>query len=199
MLKFYSNSVSEIVVMAGRPSEAGEVAAEVSSRLGHQGYDYQVFDWEQLSPELVDFIEMERGMISIVGVIIVIIAAVGILNTMTMAIYERIRETGILAALGFKSRDILWCFLFEGIIVGSIAALVGSALGVGITQAASSIGISMPGAGVVEFMETTVYPRLAFQDAVFPFILALVIAPLAALYPSYRASKMQPVEALRYV
>ena len=156
-------------------------------------------DWEELEPDLAQFVEMERSAFSFFGILILVIATVGILNTMSMAVYERTKEIGILAALGYKRRGILLSFLLEGFMIGIIGAAAGCILGTGITQYLSIVGITFGGAQVVEFMEATIYPTLSLYNVLSPFFLAIGITLLAALYPAYRASKMEPVEALKHV
>jgi putative ABC transport system permease protein len=131
--------------------------------------------------------------------IVIIVAVIGILNTMLMAVYERTKEVGVMATFGYKPCNIVSLFLQEGLIIGVIGALAGSILGVGISYYFSVVGITFTGADVVEFMEAQVYPRLSMTDVLFPCIFAVGVALIAALYPAYKASSVEPVEALRHV
>jgi putative ABC transport system permease protein len=185
--------------MADNPGKISEVADSISSLLKERGYDHEVLPWEQLAPQLAQFAEMERSMTYVFLSIVIIVAVIGILNTMLMAVYERIKEVGVMAAFGYKPRNIVSLFLQEGLIIGVIGVLAGSILGVGISYYFSVVGITFTGADVVEFMETQVYPRLSMTDVLFPCIFAVGVALIAALYPAYKASSVEPVEALRHV
>ena len=199
LFKLDDNKATEIVIAVDQPEQAKEVANNIVAKIEEEGHDYEVLHWEQLAPELMQFVEMENGMLGIIALVVIVVASVGILNTMIMAVYERIKEIGVLAAFGYKRRDILLSFLLEGLMIGLVGASVGCLLGVGITQYLSIIGLEIPGAAVVEFMDPNVYPRLSMYDVAYPFLLAVVITLLAALYPAYKASRMEPVEALRHV
>ena len=197
LLKVRSGDVTEIVVMIDNPEHISDVAASISSVL--QEYDYEVLRWEQLSPELAQFAEMERSMSYLFLSIVIIVAVIGILNTMLMAVYERVKEIGVMAAFGYKRQNIISLFVLEGLIIGIIGALAGCIVGVGLIHYFSTVGITFTGADVVEFMEPHIYPRLSVVDVVFPCIFAVGVALVAALYPAYKASAVEPVEALRHV
>jgi putative ABC transport system permease protein len=199
LFKINGDEVTEIVIEVGQPEQAKEAADNIAAKIEEKGYQHEIYSWEQLAPELMQFVEMERGMMGIVALVVIVIATVGILNTMSMVVYERVKEIGVLAAFGYKRRDILLSFLLEGLIIGLIGAVIGCILGICMTQYLSITGIEMPGAAVVEFMDPNVYPRLTIYDVSYPFFLAVCITLVAALYPAYKASRMEPVEALRHV
>jgi ABC-type lipoprotein release transport system permease subunit len=185
--------------MVDTPGTIEDITLDITTKVQKAGYDYEVLHWEELAPELAQFTEMEKSMSFLFLSIVIIVAAIGILNTMLMAVYERVKEVGVMAAFGYKRRDILVLFVLEGLFIGVVAAVLGSVLGVGITYYSSVVGIDFAGADVVEFMEPHIYPRLSVYDVVYPFLFAVGIALLAALYPAYKASRLEPVEALRHV
>lgn len=196
LLKMGNKDVIEIVVMVDHPERINEVTSLISSTLEN---NYEVFHWEELSPELAQFAEMERSMSFLFLSIVIIVAVIGILNTMLMAVYERVKEVGVMAAFGYKRLNIVSLFVMEGVFIGVIGALVGCVIGVVVVYYFSGAGMNFAGADVVEFMEPVIYPRLSVTDVVFPFVFAVGIALLAALYPAYKASSMEPAEALRHV
>ncbi|MFX1251169.1 MAG: ABC transporter permease [Promethearchaeota archaeon] len=199
MLKIGRENVTEIVVMVDNPQDLNFLTTVIKTELMNNDYDFEVFNWEELAPDLAQFVEMEKGFGTFFLLIVLFIASSGILNTMLMAVYERVKEVGVMAAFGYKRRHILILFLWEGLIIGIIGAIIGYILGLGITYYLSVTGIDFAGGAVVEFFETTVYPKLSLLDAILPFILAMFIALLASFYPAYKASKLEPVEALRHV
>ena len=196
LLKMGNKDVIEIVVMVDHPEHINEVTSLISSALEN---NYEVFHWEELSPELAQFAEMERSMSFLFLSIVIIVAVIGILNTMLMAVYERVKEVGVMAAFGYKRLNIVSLFVMEGVFIGVIGALVGCVIGVVVVYYFSGAGMNFAGADVVEFMEPVIYPRLSVTDVVFPFVFAVGIALLAALYPAYKASSVEPAEALRHV
>ena len=199
MLKIEHKDTTEIVIMVTDSKKVKNLNTSIESKLREGGYDYDVLHWEQLAPELAQFAEMEKSMSTLILFIVLIIATVGILNTMLMAVYERVKEIGVMAAFGYKRRNILVLFLLEGLIIGAVGALLGCILGVGINHFLSIVGINFAGGEVVEFYETCIYPKLSIYDVIYPFFFAIVVSILASLYPAYKASKLEPVEALRHV
>jgi len=200
MLKIERDNATEIVIMVSHPEKVKDVANSIASKLREKGYNYEVLHWERLAPELAQFVEMKKSMTTLFVSIVIVVASLGILNTMLMAVYERIKEIGAMSAFGYKRRNIMSLFLLEGLIIGIIGAVCGCIIGVGVCQYFSVVGIDFGGGpAVVEYMETCIYPRLSVFDVVFPFFFAISVALLASLYPAYKASRLEPVEALRHV
>jgi len=145
----------------------------------------------------------------IFGLIILLIAGVGILNLMLMAVFERTREIGLLAAMGLKRRETVALFLLEGVLIGLLGALAGSVLGgvigayygrVGIDWMALYGGVDMSEASpLIGLMGDRLYLRIGIDMLVGRALSVGVMAALASLYPAWQASKREPAEALHYV
>jgi len=118
----------------------------------------------------------------------VFIGALGMLNTMLMSVLERTREIGVLRSLGWRRRQVLWMILKESLVLGAVGGILGIPLGMGLGALVGTAGI-WGGA-----LEPTYTPRL-FAQAV---IVAAVAGVIGGLYPAWRATRMRPVEALRY-
>jgi putative ABC transport system permease protein len=137
-----------------------------------------------------------------IGAISLLVAAIGIANTMTMAILERTREIGLMKAIGATNRDILGIFLGEAASIGFVGGLLGTALGWGLGQAFNGIFAgalsgffpipSGPGATPVQMVNTPVWL------VVFAIGFSTLIGLVSGLYPSIRAAMMEPVVALKY-
>jgi ABC-type lipoprotein release transport system permease subunit len=145
----------------------------------------------------------------IFGLVILLIAGVGILNLMLMAVFERTREIGVLAAMGLKRRETVALFLLEGVLIGLLGALVGSLLGGAIGAYFGRVGLDLAamygGMDVGEFgelyglMGDRIYFRIGIDVLVERALTVAIIAALASLYPAWQASKREPAEALHYV
>ena len=138
------------------------------------------------------------------GLIILLIAGVGILNLMLMAVFERTREIGLVAAMGLKRREIVILFLLEGMLIGLLGAFVGCVLG-GLANAYyGTVGLEWAGAAT-EYSELAallggrIYFRVGIKMLLSRALTVTVIAVLASLYPAWQASKREPAEALHYV
>lgn len=139
-----------------------------------------------------------------IAAISLLVAGIGIMNIMIVSLIERTREIGILKALGMKSRTVLAIFLGESVIIGVIGAVIGIALGwvlangVATVLSSGAITIGMggdAGAGGGLLRITPVLTPFVFLGA---FGFGVGVSVIFALYPAWRASKLKPVEALRY-
>jgi putative ABC transport system permease protein len=131
-----------------------------------------------------------------IAAISLLVAGIGIMNIMIVSLIERTREIGILKALGMKSRTVLTIFLGESVIIGLIGAVVGIVLGwILANVTASVLGSGVFGGGTGEF---TITPLLTPEVLVGALAFGVGVSVIFALYPAWRASKLKPVEALRY-
>ena len=119
-----------------------------------------------------------------IAAISLIVAGVGIINTMTVSVMERTREIGVLKAVGAKSRDVLLMFISEAVVTGIFGGVTGSLLGVLLAQVIGGY-INMP-------------PDPSLGLVVFVVGYAVATSVISGLYPAWRASNLHPVEALRY-
>jgi putative ABC transport system permease protein len=131
-----------------------------------------------------------------IAAISLLVAGIGIMNIMIVSLIERTREIGILKALGMKSRTVLTIFLGESIIIGLMGALIGIGLGWVLAIVTSQVlGGGFIGGGSTAFQ---IIPLLTPDVLVGALVFGIGISVIFALYPAWRASKLKPVEALRY-
>jgi putative ABC transport system permease protein len=132
--------------------------------------------------------ESGRAMMGGLAVLMALVGSVGMTNTILMSVLERTREIGVFRALGWSRRRILTLILKESLLLSGLGGLVGIGIGMLLTQALASI----PSIG--GFMKASFPPALLGQA----IAVALVLGTLGGLYPAWRATKLSPVEALRY-
>jgi putative ABC transport system permease protein len=142
-----------------------------------------------------------------IAAISLLVAGIGIMNIMIVSLIERTREIGILKALGMKSRTVLMIFLSESVIIGLIGAVIGIALGWGL---ANVVAVVLSGGGLFQGIGgnqattriqsgwMTITPVLTPTVLVGALAFGIGVSVIFALYPAWRASKLKPVEALRY-
>jgi putative ABC transport system permease protein len=163
---------------------------------------YEVASWQDLNPEMNQSLEVDKQVMNIFGLVVLLIAGVGILNLMLMAVFERTREIGLLAAMGLKRREILGLFLLEGVFIGLLGSLVGGVLGGLLVGGVGQVGIKLSLAEMGEMMALLgdrLYPVLRIDLLLGRALTVAVIAALASLYPAWQASRREPAEALHYV
>jgi ABC-type antimicrobial peptide transport system permease subunit len=176
-------SVSFIFVDVNKPSEAESVRATLERRFP----EAQVSLSSEFAQDSDTMAQMD-AMTAVIGLLAVVVGGIVVANTMMMSIYERTREIGTLRALGWRKRRILGQVMQESLMLCLLAGLFGSILGVAFVWL---IGM-VPG---VNAYLTIRWDTQTFLRAV---VLALAVGLVAGLYPAWRASRMQPVEALRY-
>ena len=164
---------------------------------------YEVESWEKNYPELGNAVNRKSIVMDIFSVIIVMIAGIGILNLLLMAVYERTREIGLLGAMGLKPRQIATTFVLEGALIGIVGVIVGVGMGLAVNLSLGKVGMDYSQfAGVTEYMALIsgrVYPTLGVSKLVWRAGVVAAIAALAALIPAVIASRREPSEALHYV
>jgi ABC-type lipoprotein release transport system permease subunit len=163
----------------------------------------EVASWMELNPDLLSTYAIGEQMIDVFALIVLLIAGIGILNLMLMAVFERTREIGLLAAMGLKSRHILGLFVLEGALIGLVGALIGCTLGavVSLLVGINGIDLSMTNSAgqVTALLGSRLYPVLSADALLRRGITVVIIAALAALYPAWQAAHREPAESLHYV
>ncbi len=163
----------------------------------------EVDTWQTLRPEIRQTLDTKLAFSSIFGMVVLFIASIGILNLLLMAVFERTREMGVLAALGMKRRQIMGLFLLEGALIGVVGGVVGCLLGALLIGLLGQIGIDMSGASglgeVMVLMGSRLYPSITLADLLSRAVLVIVVAGLASLYPAWHASRKEPADALHHV
>ena len=127
--------------------------------------------------------------------ILIAIVLVSIMNVMLMAVYERIREIGTIAAIGTSPRKIWSLFLMEGLFLGLFGAITGSIVSLGIIQYLNWQKITM---SFGKQDSLILEPSISLSEVVTTALIVVVISALASLQPAVKASKLEPVEALRH-
>lgn len=154
----------------------------------------ELHTWAELSP-FANIVKMIDMMTFFIRIMLVAIVLVSVMNVMLMAVYERIREIGTLAAIGTQPRKLMAIFLSEGLLLGLAGALAGVALSYAVVAALNVWPI------VFNFgrEQITLHPNLAAAEVLGVLVLAVLVSGLASLQPAWRAARMDPIQALRHV
>jgi ABC-type antimicrobial peptide transport system permease subunit len=175
------------VTMYGITLNDPSKAKEVVNKINQEFPDVHATLSGDFTNEMPDFQNM-NGMMSAISMLAVLVGGVGVLNTMLMSVFERTREIGVLRALGWRRRSILKMILQESVILG----IFGGVAGIIIAFLLAFVMTRLPMYG--EMLKTT-WEMDVFVRAI---LVAFSLGVLGGLYPAYRATKLLPVEALRY-
>jgi putative ABC transport system permease protein len=188
------------VTTADDPKRIAAIKAEIVRRIGP---GYEVYAWDELNAAIFRIMGMKRFFGFLVGLVVLIIAAVGIVNTMLMAVMERVPEIGTLKALGFSGRAIITMFLYEGGLIGAIGSFVGTSVGLLISIYLSTVGLDLSRKmGNADF---DIPMKMVFRGEINPetvllvFAFGVAVSVLVTLLPVRRAAKLEPADALRHV
>ncbi len=177
--------------------------APVMNAINKSAPGYEVESWETSIPDLKKTLEMKMSVMNMFGVIMLAIAAIGILNLLMMAVFERTREIGIIGAMGLKPREITFIFLLEGILIGVMGAVFGAVLGTTINATLGYYGLDYSSfANLTEYtalISGRIYSQLVPLKVLSHALTVAVISALAAIYPAREAARREPAEALHYV
>lgn len=159
-----------------------------------------VRSWRELAPELA-YMQDSGSMVSYIFVIIILLGlSFGILNSMLMAVYERMRELGMLKALGMTKSRIFLMVMTETLSMSLLAGMAGLAAGYALVAWLGNTGIDLGGyaEALAEFgYDSVIYPALSWQYALNITLLVIVLSLLASLYPTLKALKLNAADAIR--
>ncbi|MEO0092899.1 MAG: FtsX-like permease family protein, partial [candidate division WOR-3 bacterium] len=193
------NGVTELAIKS-QSNNLTELKAAISQKLGEE---YEVYTWRELNASIFEISGMKRAFQFLLALVVVIIAAVGIVNTMLMAVMERVTEIGTLKALGFSNNKILKMFLWEGTIIGGFGSLVGCLLGWLGSLYLVIYGIDLSGRfkdiNIVYPIKFIIKGEINYPMMLFIFVFGFCISILVTLLTVRRVTRLEPISALRHL
>lgn len=179
----------------------------VARRLGNvAGSDIVALTWDEVQPELASFIAMKVGGARFMEIIIAILVAAGIFNTLFVSVMERVREFGIMMAIGYSPGQLFGMVMLESLWLGAVGIVAGAIVTIGPYLYLVHTGVdvsAMMGGAATEVAGVGFDPTLRvgiFPDHLLFIVVAILIATLTAgLYPAWRAGNIVPVESIRLV
>jgi lipoprotein-releasing system permease protein len=195
------DNVSGLRLKLGDLFDAPAEASKLSNQLDNQ---YYVTDWSQRHANFFKAIQMEKRVMFIILALIVAVAAFNIVSTLVMAVTDKRADIAIMRTFGASPRSIMKIFMIQGALIGVFGTLAGAVLGVLAALNIETIVPFIERTFHVQFLAKDVYyisdlpSKLIWSDVWTIVALSFVLSLLATLYPSYKASKINPAEALRY-
>lgn len=209
LLRMSSSEVSEIAIRLKDPQATERVAEQLIPILGATkskdqkakkdggaaGMGVEVHAWQRLTP-FANIASMIDMMTLFIKVMLVSIVLISVMNVMVMAVYERIREIGTISAIGTPPRRVLALFLAEGLMLGLLGAVVGSALSLLVVYGLNAAKLTF---NFGQQQGLVLAPSIGAPDVIGISLIVVLVAVLASLQPAWKASRMDPVQALRHV
>lgn len=186
---------------------APAIAAVISDQLSQSASQYgtyNVTDWTQQHANFFKAVQMEKRVMFIILTLIVAVAAFNIVSTLVMAVTDKRADIAIMRTLGASPSSIMLIFIIQGALIGVIGTVLGALFGIIIALNIATIIPFIEGLFHVQFLAKEVYyisdlpSELVWSDVTTIVITSFILSLIATLYPSWKASKINPAEALRY-
>jgi lipoprotein-releasing system permease protein len=193
--------VTGIEVKSNNIYQVKEIGKEIRKKLG---FPFWTRDWMEMNRNLFSAMKLEKIAMFILLVLIVLVAAFNIISTLIMVVMEKNKDIAILKSMGAPSKGILKIFVIEGGVIGIVGTGLGTIIGLGIAYNLDKIVAFLENLFGFKILSPDVYYIDKFPSQVNPLDIALIVTTailislLATLYPAWRASKLDPAEALRY-
>lgn len=198
-----TGAVHEVAIILTAPDRSAAVMAKLVSLLGSYP-GTEAVSWERAMPNLANAIKLDYASQKFIFLIILLIVAIGVVNTLLMSVMERMREFGVILALGSQPNTLRRMILLEALVLGLLAAAIGTLLGSLATWYLVDVGINLANfvPDTLEFGGVVFDPVMraswnpGWMVGIAGFVVALTL--LAALYPAIKAGRITPVEGMRH-
>jgi putative ABC transport system permease protein len=201
-LLWLPDQVQEILIKVDTDIASPETAAERLGERLESEVPLNVWEYKRING-MASIMDLASRLYDIIGIAFFFLASTVIVNTTIMVIFERMNEIGTLGAMGMTGGQLERLFFLEALFIGIAGAVVGVAAGIALTAYFGAVGFTAF-AEAMEGMDDmgvsgVIYPVLGFKSTVVVFLYSLVVTALATWWPSRRAARITPVEALRHV
>jgi ABC-type lipoprotein release transport system permease subunit len=191
--------VTEYNVKVTNIEKAMQIKENIARAIGEE---YEVYTWKELNASVFQISGFKRMAQFMIVLVVVVIAAVGIINTMLMAVMERIPEIGTMKAMGFGNFGIVRMFLYEGGIIGIFGSLTGCIVGFLLSLYLVLHGLDFSrffeGLDIIYPMKFVITGEIDYLMIVYVFVFGVAVSVLATLFPVRGAARLKPVDALRH-
>ena len=196
----YKGAVQKIELRVDKPDEIDEALYKVQEQAGGR----RIRDWREVNASYYNALKIERGMVRIILFLIVAVAALNIITGLIMMVKDKTRDIAILRTMGITKGSVMRIFMLSGTSIGVLGTIAGLILGVGFVQIiaplekflSNSLGIRLFSPDIYLFSE--IPAQVQVTETIMVIGWTLFMSLITTLYPAWKASKLDPVEALRY-
>jgi len=191
------SNISLIYLRVENVNDAESIASTIQNAI-NENHGRKDFATATTMTSILETVQSITGLLQVVLVgiasIALVVASIGIMNTMLTSVMERTREIGIMKAIGATNLDIMSIFIFEGMLLSSVGGIIGIILGVfgsqGLTLILNNVMTMGPSMNLT--------PIITISSVVLAVTVSLIVGVLSSLYPAWKAARMSPIEAVRY-
>ena len=200
-LSIFPDAVSGLHIKTRDLFLAPHIARDIQAQLPHGFY---ASDWTRTHGNIYYAIQMSKNLVSLLLLLIVAIAAFNVVSTLVMVVVDKQKDIAILKTLGLGARQTVSIFMIQGSLIGAIGTAIGVVCGIFLSLTIQDLVAAVERVFNTHFLSTDIYPVsylpsvIYWQDVLLIVLISLVMSVLATLYPTWRASKVKPAEALRY-
>lgn len=195
------DSYSHLALKLTDQERAESTAQQISVQLAEAGLDYQAYSWESGAEDLIMMQNYSDTMLILILGVILLLALAGIVNTVILSILERLKEIGMMKAMGMKVREITFVIALEAGAIGVIGGIIGCILGASAVYLLSTFGINiyagMEGEFDLPISMAVIYGGWNPGAFIFVFFYSVIISFLAGLFPAYWGASKDPVDILQ--
>ena len=200
---FFQNQdqVNSLEVMAKSPSVADKIKSDLANAVGDRA---QIYDWRDANSSFLNALAVERNVMFLILTLIILVAAFNIISSMIMLVKDKGKDIAILRTMGATQKNMLNIFILTGASIGFAGTAAGALIGILFASNIETLRKFLENASGTELFADEVYflsqlpAVIHWQDITTVILMALVLSIGATLYPAWRASRLDPVEALRY-
>lgn len=189
----HPNKISGLELKVEKHNQVGMIKEDLLKRIDEK---FSIISWEEANKNLINALNLEKIAMFIILSMIVIVGALNIINGLVMTVMNKHNDIAILKSLGVSSLSIIFLFIIQGLIIGSVGTLTGLAVGLILCHAIAVYNFLPLPEDIFYLVSLPV--EINTSDIVTVILAAMMISLLATIYPSWYASKLNPVEAMRY-
>ena len=195
------DTITYIEVYITNPNKSEETVADIRKLIGD---DYIILDWKTKNATFFNALKTERVAMFTILTLIIMVASFNIVSSLTMLVKDKTADIAIMRTMGASRKEIMLIFAYIGIAIGVIGTLIGLILGVSFAMNIDSIKRALESMSGISLFDPIVYflsfmpSKIEVYDIVRICMMSVFMSILSTIYPTYKASKLDPVEALRY-
>ena len=200
----YKDSVSSIEVYLKNTDDIDNTYKNINKNLMENGFEVRLVDWKQSNSAFIGALDVERNVMFIILTMIVLVATFNIISSLIMLVNDKSKQIALLRTIGFTKNSIMKIFLICGSLIGITGTIIGMFIGILISSNIQTIKAFVEKTFGLELFSPTVYfltdlpSKIMMSDVIFIVSISLLLSFLSTIYPSYKASKTNPAEILRY-